>query len=414
MTHDFLQSSLNHQPVYTMGFGREKEASANATKIGFLEDRIKQFDDMLKDMLGRIVDRIEALESGKKFEDLISHRLTEFNTSQSHHDAEFQEAVSQEGTVGDLKAIEDRLTYLEDEARRNKEYIQNSVTVPIEEIKHAMEQSEKKVEHFEKTLEDMKVACENSNSQTRDLLLSKVETVEENLMLIQENVTKVEANLEETNVKLDVIDAIKGDLEDNVKLDILMMKSNWKNSESKFEALKIDCIDANLSNKSILLSKVEEVHQKVESTKEDVKNVEDNLEKMKDDANSLRSLVGNFKEDMENNVKLDVQLMKRNVRSNDDKLDKLEKDRAYMTTRGGDEEFLKIQDKLSKFNDIPQKVEKLEVLVLNIPQRLDVLESKVLSNGVKCLICDKRTRTQVGMFKHYAVKHENQLSMYPN
>ena len=391
-----------------MGFGKDKESSANATKIGILEDKLKQFDNTLKHLLGKILARVEALESGKKFEELISQRLTEFNKSQSHHHADNQEAVSREGTVGDFKAIEDRLAFLEDEARRNRDYIENSVTNSIEKT---MEQSKKTLEK----LEEMKVECENSNSKSMDLTLSKVETVEANLKVIQDDVTKVEANLEETNLKLNAIDEIKGDLEDNVKPDVLMMKKNWKNSETKFEALKIDCIDANQSNKSILLSKVEEVQQKVESTKADVKNVEDNLEKMKDDANSLKSLVGNFKEDMENNVKLDVQLMKRNVRSNDDKLDKLEKDLAYMTTREsfhwGDEEFRKIQDKLAKFKDIPKKVEKLEVIVF---QRLDVLESKVLSNGVKCLICDKRTRTQVGMFKHYAVKHENELSMIPN
>ena len=254
-----------------MGFGKDKkEASTNATKIAHLEDCLEdwkqRFDDMLNGCVMKIVDKTDALDSN-------------------------------------FKAIEERLAILELEAKKNREYVENNITNRIQNIEEKMNQSEKTLDlmmttgarkDLEKKLDTIKVDCEFSN-EDKELLMSNVEGVKQNLVLIEDDMKKVEHNLLMTNMKLgkkyesirkttennfkafenqsqkvvdkvdsiqSLVDGIKGDLECNVKLDVQMLKSILTNSQCK-----------------------------IESTKAQMRNVQDNLEKMKDDANSLRSVV---------------------------------------------------------------------------------------------------------------------------
>ena len=225
----------------------------------------------------KILNRVEALESGKKFEELISQRLTEFNKNQSHH---HQEDASGEGTVGDSKAIEDRLAFLEDEARRNQDFMENS-------IEKTLEQSEKTLEK----LEAMKVECENSKSKCVDLILSKVKTIEANSKMIQDDVTKVEANLENTNLKLDVTEIAKTKLdllEEDYKtfraVDWGVFKREVRSCGTKLDNLELLLKDDNIKD---IIKRVDAMEKDAESTKE---NVAMNYQRLETMSNSISRL----------------------------------------------------------------------------------------------------------------------------
>ena len=243
----------------------EKDTSTNVTKIASVESQMKKFDKILI----KIWNRLEALESSSCPENK-------------------QEAPSR-GSVEDLEAIEERLTILELEAQKNREYFENNDN-SIQNIEEKMKQSEKTLENFgdimltteaekdlEKKVDNMKVDCEISNK--------KVERFKKKLVLIEND---MKSNLLKTNKKLDkkyesirkttknnfksietqsrkfidhvdsiksVVDGITGDLEDNIKLDVTMMKSILTKSHCKIESTN-ETVNENINKEQKFYCKV--------------------------------------------------------------------------------------------------------------------------------------------------------------
>ena len=181
----FRQLTCEHHPSCTMVFGKEKESAATAAKIGVLEDRMSQMDKMMRTFLGRVLDRIEALESGKKCEKITSQLIKEFCTSQGPLSTDNPNAI------GDFKSIEDRLTVLEVDVQNNKDYFEKRITNSIQSIQQVSKQSEKKLEdlHFNFIQVDLK-RVEETLDKTTVTFDEQITTMKSDLKIFEEQSKK--------------------------------------------------------------------------------------------------------------------------------------------------------------------------------------------------------------------------------
>ena len=381
----------------------EKEASTYVTRIANLEKWTQDFDDMNSGWLTKIWDRLHALEL----------------ESSSHH------ANKQEGPS---PSVGERLAVLEADAQRNREYVDN-ITNSIQKIEEKMKQSDKTLENFgdimmttgakedlEKKLDMMKVDCEISNKVNKELMMSNVERVKKDLVITKDDMMKVEHNLLKTEKKLDEkyeslrkttrndfesfenlskkvldnVDSIKSlvDLEENVKIDVQMMKAIVTTS-----------------------------HSKIESTQDRVRNVQDDLDKMKDDANSLRNVIETmhetiemkkpFENENESTVsRLVGDLGKRLDASHKSLLKKVEAEERKREKIVKDLNSKLIPIENSKSSSGAKSAEQPSHELVTLKREIEIIKDIITIRH--CNICRKKMKTLDGLFHHVETVHKSQ------
>ena len=305
-----------------------------------------------RQLASQVDKRLENLEAQLKDTFIEVFKATEERIQSLESTFEVKFAKLEENLTN---KYEEKLAKLEDDLKRKKE--------SIERLEHKAEEISLELPFLEIKVNEAESRLENF----QNVGLSFISQIEENLKFIQGESSSKIASFRKVLAKSNK----KGRLE----IGKLTMKVKFQARGYKFGLQKIK------ETTEFLLDKNETLNMDSVTHKEELEHLRLELQK---------------------HSSVELALLKDNIASNQAKISQLEEDQHAPPLRN-----LVIMKLNQELQETRQSMDK-------IPQRVNVLESKVLSNGVKCLICDKRTRTQMGMFTHYAAKHENQLSMFPS